>query len=62
MRTENLRRARRRLRQMQIDYARGRINRQQISQSLQSWVAHLKHGNTQRLRRKIFATLVFARE
>ncbi|AFY36037.1 RNA-directed DNA polymerase [Calothrix sp. PCC 7507] len=62
VRTENLRRARRRLKQMQIDYAHGKISQQQVSQRLQSWVAHLNHGNTQRLRRKIFATLVFARE
>jgi retron-type reverse transcriptase len=62
VRKENLRRGRRRLKQMQIDYAHGIINRQQVSQKLQSWVAHLNHGNTQRLRRKIFAHLVFARE
>ncbi|MBW4641989.1 MAG: RNA-directed DNA polymerase [Goleter apudmare HA4340-LM2] len=62
VRTENLRRARRRLRQMQIDYAHGKISQQQVSQKLQSWAAHLNHGDTQRLRRKIFATLVFARE
>ncbi|MBW4615531.1 MAG: RNA-directed DNA polymerase [Desmonostoc vinosum HA7617-LM4] len=61
VRTENLRRSRRRLRQMQIDYAQGKINLEQVLQSLQSWVAHLEHGDTWHLRDKIFATLVFSR-
>jgi retron-type reverse transcriptase len=61
VRTENLRRARRRLRKMQTAYAVGKIGRQEVSQSLQSWIAHLNHGDTWRLRETIFASLVFTR-
>jgi retron-type reverse transcriptase len=61
VRTENLRRARRRLRRMQREYAQGKIGCKEVSQSIQSWVAHLKHGDTWRLREQIFANLVFTR-
>ena len=61
VRTENLRRARRRLRIMQAAYAAGDIDCQDISQSLQSWIAHLEHGDTWRLRETLFASLVFTR-
>ncbi|MEC4815117.1 MAG: RNA-directed DNA polymerase [Scytonema sp. PMC 1069.18] len=61
VRTENLRRARRRLRRMQREYAQGKIGCKEVSQSIQSWVAHLEHGDTWRLREQIFANLVFTR-
>jgi retron-type reverse transcriptase len=61
VRTENLRRARRRLRHMQIEFAIGKIGCAEISQSLQSWIAHLEHGNTWRLREQIFDSLLFQR-
>lgn len=61
VRTENLRRARRRLRQMQIDRADGKITEEQISQSMQSWFAHLEHGDTVPLRQQIFSSLANAR-
>jgi len=61
VRTENLRRARRRLRRLQTDYNQGKISAQEVYQSLQSWVAHLEQGDTWRLREKIFADLVFSR-
>jgi len=61
VRTENLHRARRRLRRMQADYAAGKIGYQEILQSLQSWIAHLEHGDTWQLRENIFASLVFTR-
>ncbi|MEC4888301.1 MAG: reverse transcriptase domain-containing protein [Scytonema sp. PMC 1070.18] len=62
VKNENLRRGRRRIRQMQKDYSQGRITYQDVSRSMQSWLAHLKHGDTWRLRQKIFASLVFTRE
>ncbi|NES96608.1 MAG: RNA-directed DNA polymerase [Desertifilum sp. SIO1I2] len=61
VRTENLRRARRRLKRLQIHYTSGKITAHQIRQSLQSWVAHLMQGDTWQLRQQIFTTLVFAR-
>ena len=57
VRSENLRRARRRLRQMEADYLRGEVTGEEISRSIQSWFAHLEHGDTWRLRQKILASL-----
>jgi retron-type reverse transcriptase len=59
IRTENLRRARRRFRTMQHAHAQGTLDPQTIAQSLQSWAAHLKHGDTWQLRQQIFNSLVF---
>lgn len=61
VKNSNLHRGRRRLRKLQIEYARGKISWSKVSQSLQSWVAHLKHGDTWQLRKQIFSDLVFAR-
>jgi len=59
VRTENLRRAKRRLRQLQIDFAAGKISTREVMQSIRSWVAHLEHGDTWELRKQVFASLVF---
>lgn len=61
VRNENLRRARRRLRRMQTAYAQGLLSQQEVFQSIRSWIAHLAHGNTWRLREQIFTALVFTR-
>ena len=61
VRSENLRRAKRRLRQLQADYASGKIGFDEVDRSVQSWIAHLEHGDTWRLRTKVFADLVFSR-
>jgi retron-type reverse transcriptase len=53
VRTENLRRGRRRLRRLETECAAGKITREDISRSIQSWFAHLAHGDTWRLREKI---------
>jgi retron-type reverse transcriptase len=59
VRRENLRRAKRRLRHLQADYQQGEIPLRAVSQSIRSWVAHLEHGDTWRLREKIFESLIF---
>ncbi len=61
VRTENLRRARRRLCRMQQAYAVRQIHRDDVTHSLRSWIAHLEHGDTWRLREQLFTRLVFAR-
>ena len=61
VRTESLKRARRRLRLLQARYACYQAGIPEIIQSIQSWEAHLKHGDTWRLRRQIFNSLVFSR-
>ncbi|MGD1714640.1 hypothetical protein [Hydrocoleum sp. CS-953] len=57
IRSENLRIARKRLRQLQKDYRLGKIESTQIQKSLQSWFAHLDHGSTWHLKQKILTSL-----
>lgn len=57
----NLRLARRRCRHLKAAYAAGEIDVEDWVQSLRSWDAHLQHGNTYRLRKKIFEDLTFYR-
>ena len=61
VRNSNLHRGRKRLRKLQKDYAEGKINVEDIKRSLNSWESHLKHGDTWRLRKQIFSSLVFTR-
>jgi retron-type reverse transcriptase len=61
VRSDNLRRSRKRLKKMQEDYREGKITIERVIQSLQSWDAHLKHGNTYRLRKVIFDRWSFSR-
>jgi len=62
VRAENLRRGRRRLKQLQADYASGQLDFERLDQSMQSWIAHLSHADSWRLRQQLFADLVFARQ
>ncbi len=61
VRTENLRRARRRLKIMQNKYEKGKIDSERVSESIQSWFAHLEHGDTWQLRQQIFTSLPWTR-
>jgi RNA-directed DNA polymerase len=56
VRNDNLRRARLRLKVLQHGYDQGTIPPEKIAQRLQSWNAHLLHGDTYRLRQKVFET------
>ncbi len=58
VRTENLRRAKRRLKRLKAEYEEGKIELEQITHSIRSWIAHIKHGDTWRLRTKIFEDFV----
>ncbi len=62
VRNSNLHLARRRLKRLQSDYAQGKIKWEKVNQSIQSWIAHLEHGDTWQLREQIFASLVWSRE
>ena len=59
VRNDNLRRARRRCRQLQHEYTQGNLSLADLVQRLQAWEAHLRHGNTYGLRRQIFDQLIF---
>jgi retron-type reverse transcriptase len=54
---DNLRKGRRRLREMTDGYAEGQVSKEEIGQFLQSWFAHLAHGDTWRIRQQILADL-----
>lgn len=57
----NVVRMRRRLRRFQSDYARGSVALPKIIQSVMSWIGHVQHANTWRLREKLFREITFAR-
>ncbi|MEP0921231.1 RNA-directed DNA polymerase [Leptolyngbya sp. ST-U4] len=59
VRNSNLRRARHRLRHLQQDYTAGQLSLAELVQRLQSWEAHLRHGDTHQLRRQIFDRWIF---
>jgi len=62
VRNDNLRRSRHRMRQLQLDYAHGSISLDDLVHRLQSWEAHLFHGNTCGLRRSLFDYWVFSKD
>ncbi len=62
VRTDNLRRAKKRLRKQQQDYLTHKIPLETLSQSIYSWIAHLEHGDTWQLRKKLFSHLTFTKE
>jgi RNA-directed DNA polymerase len=51
----------RRLRQQRQAYARGELPFDDMNSSVQSWVAHASHGDTYRLRTRIFGQMPFPR-
>ncbi|MBD1865018.1 RNA-directed DNA polymerase [Trichocoleus sp. FACHB-46] len=58
-RSHNLKRARCRLRRLQQSYRQGLTSFEDVTQSVQSWSAHLKHGDTWHPRQHIFNSLTF---
>jgi RNA-directed DNA polymerase len=57
VRNYNLQMGRIRLKRLQAAYDRGELSAHDMLQSLQSWNAHLAHGDTWRLRQQIFRTV-----
>ena len=62
VRNDNLRRARKRMQQLQRDYEAGEITLNPLVQRIRSWEAHLMHADTHRLRRKVFDSYIFRRK
>ncbi len=60
MRNDNLRRGRKRLKLLKRNYDQGKISLDKVKQSVQSWEAHLKHGNTYQLRQNIDKSWLFS--
>lgn len=61
VRNDNLRRARHRFKHLQTAYAHDQISFEQLTRSVQSWAAHLKHADSTRLRADIFDQLAFSK-
>jgi len=61
VKSENLRRARRRLKRLQSQFAAGEISLAKLNNCIKSWIAHLEHGDTWELREEVFARLTFVR-
>ena len=61
VRSENLRRARRRFRRLQSAFRQGESGLKKLSQSIGSWIAHLAHADSWQLRERIFSSLAFTR-
>ena len=61
LRNDNGHRFARRLRGFADAYAEGRITWQNIDASVQSWIGHARHADTEALRECIFARTVFQR-
>ena len=62
VRNDNLRRARKRMKWLQREYEVGHITLKPLVQRLQSWEAHLLHGDTYRLRGRVFGAYGFRRK
>ncbi|MBS1790739.1 MAG: RNA-directed DNA polymerase [Acidobacteria bacterium] len=62
VRAENLCRARRRLRLLQARYYDGEIDLGKLTECIRSWIAHLEHGDTWRLREGVFAATAFVKK
>jgi RNA-directed DNA polymerase len=60
VRNHNLRKGRRRLRVHHREVRAGLLTPERARLSLQRWNAHLAHGQTWRLRRRLFALLPYA--
>jgi retron-type reverse transcriptase len=58
VRGNNLRYGRRRLKRLRSHYLSGRITGKDYRQSVQSWIAHLNHGDTWRLQQQLFDRVI----
>jgi hypothetical protein len=61
LRSDNGRRFVRKLRGLTRAYASGRADWSHVNASVQSWIGHAKHADTDGLRKEIFFQAVFTR-
>lgn len=62
VRNDNLRKARKRFSDMQYDYCYQQISLKKLIGRIESWEAHIKHGDTYQLRKQIFDYWVFSHQ
>ena len=56
-----VKRYRRKLRRMAIDYENGKMELREINNSIQSWIGHVKHADSYKLREELFRKAVFSK-
>jgi retron-type reverse transcriptase len=61
LKKQNLLYMRRKLKRMQTEYQEEDLSIENLSQRIQSWVSHAEHGDTYRIRSRIFSDVVFKR-
>ncbi len=61
LKRENISRFQKRIKELQSDYARGRISLGDVNQSITSWISHADHADTFRLRYRIISGVIFQR-
>src|SRR5699024_6122744 len=61
LRNDSVKRMAKVLRQMQRAYSAGRVDREDVYQRIQSWLAHASYADTYRIRSKLMARAVFKR-
>ena len=61
LRPDSVRRMRRRLRQMEWQYAHGQIGLSDVRQRISSWLAHAGHANADTIKRMVLSKAVFTR-
>ena len=61
LKTENVQRFRRRMRELRALYVAGAIEIDEVTSRVRAWLAHARHGHTRRLCRRALAELSFAR-
>lgn len=52
---------RKKIRQMAVDYGKGKIGLEKVRASVQSWIGHVKHADSFALRRELLENTVFSR-
>jgi len=62
LRTDSVRRMKRRMREMEWQYARGLIDLAEVRRRITSWIAHADHASTRTLKRRLIAGAVFRRQ
>jgi len=62
LRNSTKKRIRRALKTFSKLYSQGSINAREINASIQSWLGHMKHCNSYRLRKKVFGAFILTRD
>jgi retron-type reverse transcriptase len=61
VRRSNVTRFRRKIKRLSRDYQGGFVDLNTIRKSVMSWIGHVKHANTYRLRKRVFGEICFQR-